>query len=181
MKQRMLAVGLLGAALALCGTPAHADRDAVQFGNNIHVTADSPVHDAVCFFCSVHVEGKVTGDIVVFFGSIHIAGDAQHDVVNFFGDVTAENGSSIDDDLVSFFGGVRLGENVSVGKDLVAMFGTLHAADSVSVGGDRVEWPGWIIWGPLLVFLVVIIVVVREFRAYRRRLVLRGYQFPPKP
>jgi hypothetical protein len=179
--QRTLFAGLLAAAFAVAATPAHADRDAVQFGSNIHVTADQPVHDAVCFFCSVHVEGKVTGDIVVFFGSIHLAGDAHHDVVNFFGDVTAEDNSSIDDDLVSFFGAVRLGENVSVGKDLVVMFGTLHAPASVSVGGDRVVWPGWILWGPVLIILLVVIVVVHELRAYRRRQLLRGYQFPPRP
>ena len=133
----------------------------IQFGSNIHVTADTPVHDAVCFFCSVHVEGKVTGDIVVFFGGVHLVGDAQHDVVNFFG-------------------AVRLGENVVIGKDLLAMFGTLRAPASVSVGEDRVEWPGWIVWGPLLVILLVVFLVVRELRAYRRRLILRGYKFPPK-
>jgi len=130
MIQRMLAVCLLAAAFAVTATPARADRDAVQFGTNINVAPDATVHDAVCFFCSVNVEGKVTGDIVVFFGNVHLAGDAQHDVVNFFGNVKAENGATIEKDLVSFFGTIRLGENVTIGKDMVAMFGSVHAADS---------------------------------------------------
>jgi hypothetical protein len=177
---RMLAFFLLTAAFAAASTPARADRDAVQFFSNIHVTADAPVHDAVCFFCSVRVEGKVTGDIVVFFGNVHLAGDAQHDVVNFFGEVKAEDNSSIEGDLVSFFGSVRLGKNVMVGKDLVSMVGTLHTADSASVGGDRVRQSGWIILTPLLVILLIVVLIVHSCRSYRRRLVLRGYQFPPK-
>jgi hypothetical protein len=180
MIQRMLTVCLLGAAFAVTATPARADRDAVQFGTNINVAPDATVHDAVCFFCSVHVEGKVTGDIVVFFGNVHLAGDAQHDVVNFFGNVKAENGATIEKDLVSFFGTIRLGENVTIGKDMVAMFGSVHAADSVTVGNDRVIQPGWILWGPLLFIGLIVILIVREYRAYHRRLVLRGYPFPPK-
>lgn len=179
MIQRVLAVGLLGAAFTFAVKPAHASNDAVQFGSNIHVTPDSTVHDAVCFFCSVNVEGKVAGDIVVFFGNIHIAGDAQHDVVNFFGEVSAEESASIGNDLVSIFGSIRLGEDVSVGKDLVAIFGSLRAPDSISVGGDRVVQPGWVFFGPLIMLLLVIILIVREYRSYRRRLLLRGYPFPP--
>jgi hypothetical protein len=180
MIQKMLAVSLLAAAFAVSATPARADRDAVQFGTNINVAPDATVHDAVCFFCSVNVEGKVTGDIVVFFGNVHLAGDAQHDVVNFFGSVKAENGATIEKDLVSFFGTIRLGENVTIGKDMVAMFGSVHAPASVTVGNDRVIQPGWILWGPLLFIGLIVILIVREYRAYHRRLVLRGYQFPPK-
>ena len=181
MMKRVLAVSLLGAVFAAAAIPAFADRDAVQFGSNIHVAPDASVHDAVCFFCSVNVEGKVTGDVVVFFGNIHIAGHAQHDVVNFFGKVSAEDNAAIGHDLVSFFGTVRLGENVSVGQDLVAIFGTLRAPDSVTVGNDRVVQPGWVFFGPLILVSLVVILIVGEYRAYRRRLMLRGYTLPPKP
>jgi|NGEPerStandDraft_6_1074524.scaffolds.fasta_scaffold110540_1 hypothetical protein len=181
MRQRLLNACLLAAVLGLFALPAFANNDIVQFGSSIHVAPDSSVHDAVCFFCDVDDRGTVQGDIVVFFGSVHIAGNANHDVVNFFGTVKAEDNSTIGNDLVSMFGSIRLGENVSVGKDLVAMFGGLRAASTVTVGGDRVVQPGWILWGPLLIIALVIIVVVREYRSYRRRLYLRGYPFPPKP
>ena len=180
MIKRILLLCLLAAAFAVAALPAHADRDAVQFGSNIHVARDSSVHDAVCFFCSVDAEGEVTGDIVVFFGGIHIAGAAHHDVVNFFGTVKVEDGVSIGQDLVSMFGSIRLGENVSVGKDLVAMFGSVHAPNSVTVGNDRVVQPGWVLWIPLLVVGLIVIVIVREYRSYHRRLLLRGYPFPPQ-
>jgi hypothetical protein len=181
MHYRLTVLCLLAAAFAVCATPAHADRDAVQFGSNINVAHDATVHDAVCFFCSVNVEGRVNGDIVVFFGNVHLSGDAQHDVVNFFGKVTVEDNASIENDLVSIFGAMRLGEKVSVGKDMVAIFGSVHAPESVSVGGDRVVQPGWVFGFPLLLTLLVFILVVREYRAYRRRQLLQSYQIPPHP
>ena len=178
-KKLLLLLCLLSFVFAV--KPAHADRDAVQFGNKIHVARDTSVHDAVCFFCDVDAEGEVKGDVVVFFGDIHLAGQAHHDVVNFFGQLKAEDNVTIGQDLVSFFGSVRLGENVSVGKDMVAFFGTLHAPESVTVGNDRVVQPGWVLFGPLIFLGLIVILIVREFRGYRRRQLLRGYQYPPQP
>ena len=149
MIQRSLVVSLLGAALAAAATPAYANQDAVQFGTNIHVAREATVHDAVCFFCSVNVEGEV------------------------------QDGVSIRQDLVSFFGVIRLGENVSVGKDMVAMFGSVHAPESVTVGKDRVVQSSWILFGPLILVGLIVILIVYEYRAYRRRLLLRGYHLPP--
>ena len=57
MSHRILACSLLSAALVFAATPAHADRDAVQFGSNINVPQGESVHDAVCFFCSVNAAG----------------------------------------------------------------------------------------------------------------------------
>jgi hypothetical protein len=182
MTLRLLPALLLASVFALTATPALASHDAVQFGSNITVPAGQTIHDAVCFFCSVHDEGTVDGDIVVFFGNVHISGEAHHDVVNFFGNVRAADNSSIKHDLVSIFGVVRLGENVSVGRDLVVMFGGLHTADSVNVGGDRVAPAAWIFWTPFLILALVIIGVVREFRSYRRRQYMAAYgMVPPMP
>ena len=178
MIRRILALTLLCAAFA--STRARAEQDAVQFFSNIEVTPDSTVHDAVCFFCSVDIEGKATGDVVVFFGNTHIAKDAQHDVVNFFGRVTADDNASIDHNLVSMFGRVRLGENVHVGEDLVDLFGSLQTGNGVTVEGDRVVQPAIIFFAPFIFLCLIVILIVREFRAYRRRVFLRGYVFPPQ-
>jgi hypothetical protein len=177
---RLLPLIFLAACFAAASMPARADGDTIRIGSNINVPQDAEVSDAVCIFCSVHVEGKVTGDVVVIFGNIRLAGDAQHDVVAIFGGITAENNASIEQDVVSVFGSVRLGENVTVGQDLVALFGTLQQAPTATVGNDTIVKPGWIVWGPLLVLILVVIVIVSQYRDYRRRLVLRGYQFPPK-
>lgn len=179
MIRRLFALTLLFAAFA-CAS-ARAEEDDVQFFTDIHVQPGATVHDAVCFFCSVNIEGKATGDVVVFFGNTHITSDAQHDVVNFFGRVTADDNANIGHDLVSMFGSIRLGENVRVGEDLVAMFGSLHTADSVSVEGSRVVEPAILFFGPFFFLILILVLIVREVRAYRRRLWMRAYQFPPRP
>ena len=170
---------LLAAAMAVAAAPARADNDAVHFGSDINVRADTTVHDAVCFFCSVNVEGKVNGDVVAFFGHVHIAGAADHDVVNFFGGVSADDGATIGQDLVSFFGGVRLGENASVGHDMVVMVGSAQVANSAVVAHDTVVQPGWIVDFPLILLLGLFIFVFHELRMYRRRQYLRQFPYPP--
>ena len=180
MRLRLRHPGLFIAVLAAFALPAHASKDVVQFGSNIEIAPDATVHDTVCFFCNVDDRGSVEGDIVVFFGNVHIDGHANHDVVNFFGSVTAADNASIGNDLVNFFGGVRLGENVTVGKDMVAMFGAVRTASSATVGGDRVVQPAWLFWGPLLVLILVVYVIVREIRNQRQRQFARRYPFPPR-
>jgi hypothetical protein len=177
---RFLAFCLLGAALAAVAVPARADQDAVQFFNNINVTPDEPVKDAVCFFCSVRVDGNANGDIVVFFGNVRLNGMAHHDVVSFFGSVSAADNSAIGGDLVSFFGSVRLGQNVSVRRDVVAMFGVVHSPSSVSVGRSRVMFSPWIFFGPLLVIFLVICLIVHEIRVHRMRQYAQNYPLPPR-
>jgi hypothetical protein len=179
--KRALPAFLLAIAIVVAGPRAHANSDNVQFGSDITVTAGQPAHDAVCFFCNVRADGEVDGNIVVFFGDVDISGEAHHDVVNFFGRTTAADNSSIGGDLVNFFGSVRLGENVTVGKDLVAFFGTVRAPSSVRVGGERTVMPGLIIGFPPLMFILIVFVLIHEYRSYRRRRFLRGYSFPPRP
>jgi hypothetical protein len=179
MIQRSLAFCLLGAALAAAALPAHAEPDRVQFFSNINVASDDSVHDAVCFFCSVNVKGKVTGDVVVFFGNVHIASEAHHDVVNFFGKVSVDDNASVGHDLVSMFGRIQLGENVTIGHDLVAMFGALREPGSATVGNNRVAMPGWILFAPLCLAGLIVILIVQAVRSSRRRAYLRSYNFPP--
>ena len=180
MRRRYFALCFLGAALVAAAVPAYAEQDAVQFFRNIDVGPNEPVKDAVCFFCNVHVEGNAEGDIVVFFGNVRLNGEAHHDVVDFFGNVSVADNSNIGDDLVSFFGSVHLGENVVVHKDAVAIFGTVHAPSSISVGGDRVSISPWIFFGPLLILILVIYLIVHELQTRRHRQFAQYYPMPPR-
>jgi hypothetical protein len=172
MLHRLLSSGLIMPAvltvvLAGASRPALANQDAVQFFQNIHVAQDDTVHDAVCFFCNVDIEGKSTGDVVVFFGGVHIRGEAAHDVVNFFGAVKADEDSSIQHDLVSFFGYVDLGKNVRVGKDMVTMFGASHREGSATVGGSRVSFPLMIVLGPVGLIVLIFWAIAHSVRERR--------------
>ena len=178
MQRKLLAIFFV-AALAVAAKPALADADTVQFFHDIDVTSDTPVHDAVCFFCNISIEGNAEGDIVDFFGNVRLDGEAHHDVVNFFGHVTAADNSSVGGDLVSLFGSIRLGQNVTVGKDVVAVFGVVHTPGSVTVGGDRVSLSPLILFVPLLIVFLVIFLIVSAVRAHRMRQFAHGYPPPP--
>lgn len=181
MKLRALFLSLLLTAFALAPAVARAENDAVQFGSDINVSSSHPIHDAVCFFCSVHVQGEVTGDIVVFFGGVQIDGKANHDVVNFFGRTRLADDSIVGRDLVNFFGSVRAGENVQIGGSLVVVLGSLRAPESLSVGKDRVVQPAWLLWIPLTILALIIIAIVQLIRTWQRRRMYANFQIPPQP
>ena len=180
MRRRFLSLCVFGAVLAAAAAPARADEDAVEFFHNIEVTQDTPVGDAVCFFCNVQINGKANGDVVVFFGNVHLNGEVSGDVVKFFGNVTAADHSTVGGDLVSFFGNVRLGEDVQVGQDLTCFFGDIRAAQSATVHGDRVDIPGMVLYLPVLVIAFVIWLIVYELRSRRERMMMQ-YPYPPPP
>lgn len=181
MTQRLFSAFLLASALFLAATPAHAEKDRVQFGSNIVVPEGQSIHDAVCFFCSVNAKGDIDHDVVVFFGNVHISHESKHDVVVFFGTVQADDDAAIGHDLVNFFGTTRLGEDVSVGGDAVVMFGGLDTADSVNIAGSRVSQPIWVFWTPLIVLGLIITLIVHEVRTYRRRRYFATYGYAPVP
>jgi hypothetical protein len=180
MPGKFFVLCLFCAGMLAAATPARASHDEVQFMHNINVGPDEPVHDAVCIFCNIHVQGRVDGDIVVIFGNVRLNGEARHDVVTVFGNVAAADNSSVAHDLVSIFGAVRLGSNVTVGDDMVTLFGPLHAPGPVSVGKGRVAISPWIAFGPMLVIFLVIFVVVHEVQAHRRRQFALNYPLPPR-
>lgn len=173
-----LAAGLV-AALAAAPVVAHADQDAVQAFSDIHITPESPAHDVVCFFCSVHDDGTVTGDIVALFGSIDISGTASHDVVSLFGGVDVDDNASIARDLVSIFGSLRLGQNATVGRDAVALFSSIQASASATVKGQRVSIPAIFFWGPITIPVLLIFLIIYLVRERHRRWIPPVYP-PPR-
>jgi hypothetical protein len=141
-------------------TVAHAQqRDAVQFANDIAIHEGEEVHDAVCFLCSIEVDGTVHGDLVAFLGNIHVRGHAEHDAVAFLGNIT-------------------LGENASIDHDAVIFAGSLRKSPGSSIGRDRVVFPLFLFLLPLLFFAGFVALIVWAIRAlvYRNRPV---YPMPP--
>lgn len=52
----------------------------VYFGQDIYVAASQRIHNAVCVFCSVQVEGELTGGALVLFGNATVAGRVDRSV-----------------------------------------------------------------------------------------------------
>ncbi len=69
------ATRILGLTILLVSAAhAQARGNRVYFGQDIFVASGQQVHNAVCVFCSVQVEGDLTGRALVFFGSLNVTG-----------------------------------------------------------------------------------------------------------
>ncbi|WP_058185386.1 hypothetical protein [Terracidiphilus gabretensis] len=170
MRARLLCLTLCAAALLFVATPARADNgNSVQFFTDLRIDPNKSVENAVCFFCSVHAEGEINGNLVVLFGSAHISNAVHQNVVSIFSSVTAQPNASIEQNVVNIFGNVRLGDGAHVGQNIVALFGATEFAPTTIIDGNRVIMPFWIFGIPTLLIGLVIYVIVREVRERRYR------------
>jgi len=62
---------------------------------------------------------------------------------------------------------------------MVSVFGSVRAPFSSKVHGDRVSVPAIVFWGPLLLLIGVIWLIVHELRSRRRQRAMAGYPYPP--
>jgi hypothetical protein len=72
---RIRVLGLLLSVL-FTSAVAHAQHHGSRtyFHQDIFVGQGQQIHNATCFFCSVQVEGDVTGRVFVLFGNINVSG-----------------------------------------------------------------------------------------------------------
>jgi hypothetical protein len=168
MRARLLILCLCAASFLCLAVPARAEGNSVQFFTDLRVAPDKPVENAVCFFCSVHAEGEINGNLVILFGNAHVNSTVHQNVVSIFSSVTALPNATIDQNLVNIFGSVRLGDGAHVGQNLVAMFGVTQQASSATVDGNRVIFPFWLFGIPALLLGLLIYTIVH--RARERRL-----------
>jgi hypothetical protein len=91
----LIALVVLGSGSALAAASYHrAQRDVVEFGNNVEIPADETVSgDVVVFGGNVDIHGTVEGSAVVFGGDLHIypEGSVQKDTVSFGGSIINES------------------------------------------------------------------------------------------
>jgi hypothetical protein len=69
-------LGLMMSFVGLSGTVARAQAPGSRtyFNQDIFVAQGQQIHNATCIFCSVQVEGDLTGHVFVLFGSLNVTG-----------------------------------------------------------------------------------------------------------
>src|SRR6202044_4064470 len=70
---RRLGLTLLLASTGLAQNPGNR----TYIGQDVFVASGQQVHNATCFFCSVQVEGDLTGHVFVLFGSLNLSGRVE--------------------------------------------------------------------------------------------------------
>jgi hypothetical protein len=91
----LIALVVLGSGSALAAASYHhAQRDIIEFGNDVTIPADETVNgDVVVFGGDVSIHGSVLGSAVVFGGDLHIypEGSVAKDTVSFGGSIINES------------------------------------------------------------------------------------------
>jgi hypothetical protein len=58
------------------------------------------VHNATCIFCSVQVEGDVSGRVLVLFGSVNVSGQVRRSATVLWGNAVVDSQARIGGDTV---------------------------------------------------------------------------------
>ena len=136
---------------------AQGSHDRTQFGHDITIGADETASEATCFGCSVHVRGRVDGDVTTFGGSVVI-----------------ERDGSVGGDTTIFAGDVRLDEGAKA-KDVAVFGGRLRRDPGAEIEGDVTNFAGgsalwlFLIFGlPCVLLGAVIALIVWLVRRFTR-------------
>jgi hypothetical protein len=136
---------------------AQGAHDRTQFGHDITIGDDESASEATCFGCSVHVRGRIDGDVTTFGGSVVIERDGSigGDTTTFGGNVHLNGGAKVKD--VSVFGG-------RVRRDP----GAVVEGDITTFAGGAALWLFLIFGLPFVLLGAVIAIIVWLVRRFTR-------------
>jgi len=63
--------------LSITAAQAQSPGSRTYFNQDIFVAQGQQIHNATCIFCSVQVEGELTGRVLVLFGNLNVTGRVQ--------------------------------------------------------------------------------------------------------
>jgi carbonic anhydrase/acetyltransferase-like protein (isoleucine patch superfamily) len=69
-------------------------------GQDVFVASGQQIHNATCLFCSVQVEGDLTGNVLVLFGSLNVSGRVRGHATVVGGNAVVDSQARIGGDAV---------------------------------------------------------------------------------
>jgi len=81
--------------LLTVGALGQAPGNRTYLGQDIFVAAGQQVHNATCLFCSVQVEGDLTGHVFVLFGSLNVSGQVRRSATVVWGNAVVDSQARI--------------------------------------------------------------------------------------
>jgi hypothetical protein len=93
---RSIGLTLLLIPAALLQTPGNR----TYIGQDIFVAAGQQVHNATCVFCSVQVEGELSGRAIVLFGNLNVSGQIRQAVTVVGGNAVVDAGARVGGDTI---------------------------------------------------------------------------------
>ena len=148
----------LGLTLVLLGFPGLVSVATAQpqpgnrtyIGQDIFIGVGQQVHNAICVFCSVQVEGNVTGHAVVLFGNLTVSGWVRHSATIVGGNAVVDSQALIGGNTVVLGGNAVYETDDSISGNAYVLGGHLSRT------GDRVSSHKRVSVTPLVFYLLAI-------------------------
>jgi hypothetical protein len=150
----VLMVGALGQGLA------QVSGNRTYVGQDIFVAAGQQVHNATCLFCSVQVEGDVTGRVLVLFGSVNVSGQVHRSATVVWGNAVVDSQARIGGDTVVLGGNAVYEADESLSGSAYVLGGHLSHVTRPSGEGEqrhRVNVSPFFFWGLAVVVVLLLL------------------------
>jgi UDP-3-O-[3-hydroxymyristoyl] glucosamine N-acyltransferase len=118
---RSFAFLLLFGSAALAQSPGSR----AYIGEDVYVASGQQVHNATCIFCSVQVEGDLTGRVFVLFGSLNVTGHVEKGATVIGGNAVVDSQARIGSDLTVLGGNAVYESDDSLGGSAYVLGGHL--------------------------------------------------------
>jgi carbonic anhydrase/acetyltransferase-like protein (isoleucine patch superfamily) len=123
----------LGSTLVLLGSLGFASIATAQqppgnrtyIGQDIFIASGQQVHNATCLFCSVQVEGSLTGHAVVLFGNLSVSGWVRQGATVVGGNAVIDSQARIGGDTVVLGGNAVYETDESISGNAYVLGGHL--------------------------------------------------------
>lgn len=123
--------------LLTVSAPGQAPGNRTYMGEDIFVASGQQVHNATCLFCSVQVEGDLTGHVFVLFGSLNVSGQVRRSATVIWGNAVVDSQARIGGDTVVLGGNAVYETDESLSGSAYVMGGHLSHVSRAAGLGDR--------------------------------------------
>src|SRR5271155_2319611 len=145
-------------------------------GEDIFVASGQQIHNATCIFCSVQVEGDVTGRVIVLFGSLNVSGRVERSAAGIGGNAVVDSAARIGGDTGGLGGNAVYETDESISGSAYVLGGHMSRMGKANDRrGHRVSVGPAFFW--LLAVLVLILLSALIVPRVRRRAVASSAEF----
>ena len=142
--------------LLTAGALGQSPGDRTYVGQDIFVAAGQQVHNATCLFCSVQVEGDLTGRVFVLFGSLNVSGQVRRSATVVVGNAVVDSQARVGGDTVVLGGNAVYETDESLSGSAYVLGG--HLSHVSKANGDR---PGHrVMVSPLFFTLLAVVALL---------------------
>jgi hypothetical protein len=146
---------------------AQSQGNRVYLGQDIFVASGQQIHNAVCIFCSVQVEGDLTGRALVLFGSLNVTGRVERGATVVWGNAVVDSQARVGGNAVVLGGNAVYEADDSISGSAYVLGGHLSRVGGHTPSHRRISVAPAIFTG--VGILVILLLSVLFFPRTRHR------------